>query len=203
MGGTGLVRAPSGVGDLWASIAESIAFESRGSRAPRTEKADFSFLPQPFGLLWRDMDVTDEAIWNKYRDELVRYGSILVGSDDAEDLLSTVVVRILARGTLAGLDDPRSYLYRSVLNEARSLMKQRNRRRYLPEADVVLPAGVDPEILHAVLALPSRQKAAVYLTYWRDLPVAEVAQLMGCSPGSVKRHLHTARKRLREVFDHE
>lgn len=143
--------------------------------------------------------VNDEAIWNKHRDELVRYASMLVGPDDAEDLVSAVVVRVLNRRRLSDLEDARSYLYRSVLNEARTLVRRRRRQRLQPGFDV-LPADVEPEILAAVLDLPSRQRAAVYLTYWRDLPVVEVADLMGCRPGSVKRYLHMARNRLREVF---
>lgn len=145
-------------------------------------------------------DVSEEAIWNKHRDELVRYASMLVGPDDAEDLLSTVVVRVLNRRHLSDLDDARSYLYRSVLNEARSLIRRRRRNRYEP-VSAVLPVDVEPEILAAVTALPERQRAAVYLTYWQDLPIAEVAQLMGVRPGSVKRYLHIARNRLREEFE--
>jgi RNA polymerase sigma-70 factor (ECF subfamily) len=60
---------------------------------------------------------------------------------------------------------------------------------------------VDPGVLDAVLRLPERQRAAVYLTYWRDLPIAETAELMGCRPGTVKRYLHLARSHLREVLD--
>lgn len=144
--------------------------------------------------------VDEEAIWNKHRDELIRYASMLVGPDDAEDLLSTVVVRVLSQRQLSDLDDARSYLYRSVLNEARSLVRRRRRRRY-ERVSVVLPVDVEPEVMAAVRALPERQRAAVYLTYWRDLPVAEVAQLMGVRPGSVKRYLHVARNRLREEFE--
>ncbi len=147
-------------------------------------------------------DVSDSAIWNKHRDELIRYATMLVGPSDAEDLVSTVVVRILHRQGLSDLDDARSYLYRSVLNEARSLVRRRRRRR-VPQGFDAQPVELDPEVLAAVLQLPERQRAAVYLTYWRDLPIAEVAQLMGCRPGSIKRYLHIARNRLREVFAHD
>jgi DNA-directed RNA polymerase specialized sigma24 family protein len=146
--------------------------------------------------------VNDEAIWNKHREELIRYGSVLVGPADAEDLLSVVVVRILNRRSLADLDDPRSYLYRSVTNEARSLVRWRS-KRLSRTVTTSLPADVEPEVLEAVLELPNRQRAAVYLAYWRDLPMVEIAQLMGCSPGSVKRYLHVAKKKLREVLEDE
>jgi RNA polymerase sigma-70 factor (ECF subfamily) len=144
--------------------------------------------------------VDDEAVWNKLREELTRYASMLVGPSDAEDLLSTVVVRVLSRRHFSDLDDPRSYLYKAVTNEARSLIRFRSRRP-LTTAESALPPDVQPEVFEAVLRLPNRQRAAVYLTYWRDLPVAEVAQLMGCRAGSVKRYLHMARNKLKGVLE--
>lgn len=148
----------------------------------------------------RDKGVDDAAIWNKHREELIRYASVLVGPDDAEDLLSTVVLRVLQRRRLADLDSARPYLFRAVLNEARTTARRRSRRRLVPASNV-LPPDVDPGVLEAVLALPDRQRAAVYLTYWRDLPVAETASLLGCRPGTVKRYLHLARSRLKEALD--
>ncbi|MGC2240541.1 MAG: sigma factor, partial [Acidimicrobiia bacterium] len=80
--------------------------------------------------------VDDEAVWNKYREELIRYASMLVGPADAEDLLSSVVLRVLSRRRLSDLDDPRSYLYKSVTNEARSLIRWRRRRLPRTRTDV-------------------------------------------------------------------
>ena len=143
----------------------------------------------------------DAAIWRKYKEELVRYASVLVGVDHAEDVLSTVVERVLRRrGSLATLDDARPYLFRVVLNESRGLLR---RQRVVPwERDYVEDRiGFRPDVAVAVGSLPERQRAAVYLTYWRDLPVREVADLMGCRPGTVKRYLHLARNRLRKVLE--
>ena len=155
---------------------------------------------QPNAPYGRDISVSDAVIWSRHRDELIRYATVLVGPADAEDLLSTVVLRVLQRRSLTELVHPRSYLFQAVLNEARSLGR-RNSRRRLAADESVAPIEVDPDVLEAVGRLPERQCAAVYLTYWRDLPIAETAELMGCRPGTVKRYLHLARSHLREVFD--
>lgn len=149
----------------------------------------------------RGQDVDDSAIWAKHKEELVRYATMLVGPDHAEDVLSTVVERVLRRrGSLSSLDDPRPYLFRSVLNESRGLLR---RRHVDPWPDEVVADAVEhrPDVALAVGRLPDRQRAAVYLTYWRDLPVREVAELMGCRPGTVKRYLHLSRKKLGEVLE--
>lgn len=49
----------------------------------------------------------------------------------------------------------------------------------------------------AVARLPRRQKTALVLRYYADLPVGEVAELMACPEGTVKTLVHRAIKALR------
>jgi RNA polymerase sigma factor (sigma-70 family) len=72
----------------------------------------------------------------------------------------------------------------------------------MAEIDVV--AVEDPEIKDddgiwdLVGALPSKQRAAVALRYGSDLPHAEIAAALGCSPEAARRSLHEGIKRLRK-----
>ena len=61
-------------------------------------------------------------------------------------------------------------------------------------------ASMDLEVLDAVARLSVQQRAAVFLTYWEDLTPDAVAQRMGVSAGTVKRHLARARKRLGDLL---
>lgn len=141
--------------------------------------------------------MTDAEIYAKHRDALVRYATALVGPDDAEDMLSTVLVRALRRVSLGDLDDPEAYLFRAVLNESRSFWR-RARRPVLMRAERQhgLPDPL-PEVVEALRRLPARQRAATYLVYYADLSIADAADLMGCATGTVKHYLHAARQRLR------
>lgn len=143
------------------------------------------------------MGMQDEAIYTKEKDDLIRYAAVMVGASKAEDVVSSVMVRLLSKRSLASLTEPRAYLFRAVLNESRGVLRK-DRGLPLP---VQSPETVIPEpdwtVIEAVAGLPARQRAAVFLHYWEGLPVADVADLMGARVGTVKRYLHLARKALK------
>ena len=145
--------------------------------------------------------MNETEIWLSCKDDLVRYAAALVGPGDAEDVVSTVFVRVLASRKLTGLDDARPYLFRAALNESRTRLGRRNRTTSLADLPEPAPSEPQPEVLQAVLALPVGQRAATFLVYWADMSVSETARLMGTRPGTVKRYLHLARSKLKGVLD--
>ena len=60
-----------------------------------------------------------------------------------------------------------------------------------------------PAVLTALRHLSPAQRAAVYLHYQADRPVAEVASLLGMSTTAVKVHLFPGRARLRTLLGEE
>lgn len=145
---------------------------------------------------------TDREVYEAITPALVRFATALVGPDDAADVVSAVVVRVLGRRSLLSIDKPKAYLMQAVMNEVRQLHRRRKRQRAAivrvgpgPEArDAADIARTD--LTDAVMALPPRQRAAAYLVYWCDYTAAEAAELMGCSDGTVRRYLHIVRKKL-------
>jgi RNA polymerase sigma-70 factor, ECF subfamily len=59
-------------------------------------------------------------------------------------------------------------------------------------ADQLQQVQVMAAIEAAVEKLPTRQREAFILRYWEDFDVAETAEAMGCSEGSVKTHCSRA-----------
>jgi RNA polymerase sigma factor (sigma-70 family) len=49
-----------------------------------------------------------------------------------------------------------------------------------------------------VCGLPARQRAVLALRFDEDLPLADVAEILGCRPGTVKSNLHRGLAQLRE-----
>src|SRR4051812_36316201 len=133
----------------------------------------------------------------------MRLATGLVGPDEAADVVSSAVARLLGSSAWRRARDQRAYLFRSVVNEAR--MHQRTARRRQAR-EVRAAAGEcredprDIEALECMSALSVRQRAVIVLTYWHDLDQPAIAAALGISRGSVARHLDRAHALLREVM---
>jgi len=151
------------------------------------------------------MDLSDETIYTKHKDDLIRYAAVLVGSAEAEDVLSTVILRTLEGRTLGDLDDARAYLFRAILNEARDRARRRSAAEALPipPADPVRLPEPDHEVAAALRTLPPRQLAAVYLVYWEDRTIRDAAKQLGMSTGTLKRYLYLARKKVKGHIEND
>ncbi len=149
--------------------------------------------------------MTDEEIYRKHADDLVRFATGLVGPFDAADVVADACLAAFRSRTWPAVTNHRAYLYRSVVNHARSHHRSTLRRRVrelrAATPEVQAPTGVDVDVLVAVDRLSVQQRAAVMLTYWEDLSPAEVAARLGISEGTVKKHLARARARLKEYLD--
>lgn len=143
--------------------------------------------------------------YEKYAGELVRFATGLVGPDDAQDVVSEAFMKAFQSAGWSRVDNPRAYLYRVVTNEARmrhrSTMRRRARERRASQSPVTDDNEVRPEVLEAIGSLSPRQRAVTVLTYWEGLTPSKVAERLGISDGSVRRHLARARATLREVLD--
>lgn len=126
-----------------------------------------------------------------------------VGRDGAEDVFQETFLAALR--AYPGLDDDRNlrgWLITIAQRKAIDHHRARGRRPVpvaeVEEAAVERPEAPDAELWAAVGALPPKQRAAVTLRYASDLPHAEIATALGCSPEAARRSLHEGLKRLRE-----
>ncbi|MFB4278374.1 SigE family RNA polymerase sigma factor [Nonomuraea sp. MTCD27] len=103
---------------------------------------------------------------------------------------------------------PDAYLRRILVNTYRSWWRARWRRE-VPRAELPdLPGpgdlgdagAVAEDVRNALAKLPVRQRTALVLRFFVDLPEAEVADLMGCSVGTVKTHTHRGLQAMRRLI---
>lgn len=98
---------------------------------------------------------------------------------------------------------PIPWLYRTAFRLASRELKAERTRAGLEDGIAPdEPDGLSP-LLGALRRLSPSQRAAVFLHYEADLPVKEVARMMGTSVAAVKVHLHRGRRRLRDLLGGE
>ena len=69
------------------------------------------------------MDVeisSDEVVYGQLAPELIRFATGLVGRNDAPDVMSTAFVKAMSSPSWRSVRDRRAFMYRAVLNEART-----------------------------------------------------------------------------------
>ncbi|MGD8777536.1 MAG: RNA polymerase sigma factor [Ignavibacteria bacterium] len=68
--------------------------------------------------------------------------------------------------------------------------------------DRAVGSDISVHIKGAVDTLPEKQKMAFTLKYYEGYKIKEIAQMMQCSDGTIKRYLFTATNKMREQLKH-
>lgn len=140
---------------------------------------------------------------------LLRYALMLTGDPHtAQDLVQETMVRVqLNWRRVARTGSPDGYVRRMLTNQYIDLRRGSWVRRVLlrPEADPMMPAPHDhaqesverDQMWELLAALPRRQRAALVLRYYEDLPDADIAEILGCAVGTVRSSISRALATLR------
>jgi RNA polymerase sigma-70 factor (sigma-E family) len=140
---------------------------------------------------------------------LLWFAHLLTGDRQlAEDVVQTALARTaLAWPRIRHKDRPESYVRRAIVN---THLNAQRRRPWLERPHDVLPEGIDqrrPEtefderdvMWQALSELPPRQRAVLVLRYYEDLSEADMADVLGCSKGTVKSQAAKALTNLRQL----
>lgn len=153
-----------------------------------------------------------EVMFRAHYGALVRGLTVVAGDrGTAEDAVQEAFAQAMVRWPqVSKYADPVAWVRRVALNRLFNLHRSGRRRvgalRLLgsrtsehPDESMEVANRVDLDT--ALQALPLRQRAALSLFYVEDLSMAEIADALGVSVGTVKSHLHRARLALRSVME--
>jgi RNA polymerase sigma factor (sigma-70 family) len=149
-----------------------------------------------------------QTLIDEHADDVMGVCRGAVGRGDADDCFQeTFISALRAYPKLKDGGNLRGWLVTIAHRKAIDHHRARGRRPVpvaeAEEAPEMEAASVEhplPEegIWELVGALPPKQRAAVTLRYAGDLPHAEIAAALGCSPEAARRSLHEGLKRLRK-----
>lgn len=132
---------------------------------------------------------------------------VLAGPSIAEDVVQETMLAAYRRwDEVRDYASPVGWIRTVCLRKAVSMVRRRSREqrafRQLGSfrSQRQTPAFEDEPLWSAVRALPARQAQAIALYYVLDLPVADIADTLGCAVGTVKSHLARGRAALAQTW---
>jgi RNA polymerase sigma-70 factor (sigma-E family) len=143
---------------------------------------------------------------------LVRTATLLTAGDGhlAEDLVQATLTKLyVAWPAFRRADNPDGYLRRTLVNALTDEKRRWWRRHERPVAELPDrphagspdPDGRSDGLRAALRELPPRMRAALVFRYFYDLDVADTADALGCSEGTVKSQTARGLEKLRGVMD--
>ena len=122
---------------------------------------------------------------------------------DAEDIFQDVCLTLLTK--IAPLFDDvhiKNWLIRVTINKCKNFLKSSwQRKRDSLDAVADTPAEVSPSIPELVYSLPEKYRNIIYLYYYEEYTVAEIAEILKENKNTVNSKLQRARKKLKEILE--
>ena len=154
------------------------------------------------------LDATPDwaEVYRDHAGRLTRLAVLLVGRDDAHDLVTDAVWRAVSSRRWSQVEVQGAYLTRTLVNLAED--RRRSSQRRVRREDRFRSSSTDSTVTDleralvargALAKLSSAQLAVVYLRYWEDLTLEQVAGQLGVGVGTVRSNLHRAKNRLRNT----
>lgn len=141
---------------------------------------------------------------DQYADTILRIGYTWLGDmDDAKDICQEVLISLLEETRIfPDSGQERAWVVRVTINRCKNWKKSAWLRHRAPLEEGLYLSVEDPEpegdsLLHHLKQLPDKYRQVLYLRYYEQYEVKEIAALLGRSPALVSTHLARAKARLR------
>ncbi|MDE5753913.1 MAG: sigma-70 family RNA polymerase sigma factor [Oscillospiraceae bacterium] len=155
------------------------------------------------------MSGTAFRIVDQYQDMIYRTAFTLVGNpEDAEDILQEVFFKYFRLNpAFESESHEKAWLLRVTINEGKNLLKSfwKRQRTDFDFEKMIQPESEanshDSDVLQAVMSLPEKYRIAVYLYYYEEYSIKEIAGLTGQSETAIAQHLSRGRHKLRKKLE--
>ncbi len=147
--------------------------------------------------------------YDAYSDKLMLYARTWLGEDGAQDVVQVAFTRLMS--VAVPPTDARSWLFRTVRNEAITRLRCRARHRrhgrrllarqpgwFESRCDDLIDAGMAQEIL---MTLEPPQREVVVLRIWGQMSLKEIAEVVGVPLTTIHSRYKAALAAIRKKMD--
>lgn len=145
----------------------------------------------------------------KYKDTVYRVALNFTGNaQDAEDAVQEALLRLyLSEERFEGEEHVKRWLIRVTLNYCKNLARSASRRIPTPPEELAVSVPFEAEeqiaLFTAVMSLPEKYRIPLYLFYYEEYSVREIARILELGQSAVTTRLSRARIMLRSELTEE
>jgi len=155
-----------------------------------------------------EQDITKEMQYRhlveEFSDTVTRLCIVHTGNyADAEDCYQNVFFKLFKALKKGELPNPKAWIIKVTLNECRSVLRYRLRKNTVDLNEVTAAAedSREHEMLDLVFRLSPKYRDVIYLHYYEELSVEEIAEATKTNVNTVKSQLKRGREKLREFIE--
>ena len=164
-----------------------------------------------------DREVLMDEIMTRHGQDILRLVFSYVNSKElAEDLTQDIFVKCYkSLHTYKGKSSLRTWLWRIAINHCKDFLKSwYNKNVVISEEqpishrttkemveEVVIQKEEDDQLMAAIMTLPIKYREVIYLFYYEELLIKEIAVVTGASVNTVKTRLRRAKELLKERLE--
>ena len=156
------------------------------------------------------MDRNFERIVNSYADMLLRICMHYTNNiSDAEDAVQATFLKLVEKNIIFdSLDHEKAWLIRVCINLCKDSMKSSWKKKVFSVHETEFkdqPYEItdNSPLLSYIRTLPPKQRTAIYLYYYEDMPVNRIATAMGANKNTVLSWLRRGRNTLEKMLKEE
>lgn len=142
-----------------------------------------------------------EKALDKYSDTVRRICFMYLKSEaDVEDIFQNVFLKLLQQKTaFENEDHEKAWLCRVTINQCKDFHKNFFHRKVssINDLEIATEDKTEEGVIQEVLSLPEKYRDAIYLHYFEDYSIAEVAEILCEKENTVHTHLRRAKSILK------
>ncbi len=169
------------------------------------------------GTVTEEKEVLIDEMMNRYGQEILQLAFSYVNNRAiAEDLTQDIFVKCYnGLHTYSGKSKLRTWLWRIAINHCKDFLRSWYNRNVMMTGNdltcngtkkelveqAVIQKEEDDQLISEVMNLPIKYREVVYLFYYEELPIKEIAELTDSRVNTVKTRLKRAKELLKERLE--
>lgn len=154
------------------------------------------------------MDEDFIYLFNLFKNDIYRLAYSYTGNvSDADDVTQSVFIKLYKRMNKFDSDiSVKKWLIKVTINECKTLFLSSWYKRIVPISDReenISVVSKDNDILSSIMELPKKYKLVIYLYYYENYKIKEIADILKMNENTVKTNLSRARDMLKDILKEE